>query len=301
MLKARLLHFAGCVLLFAVLLAGGGCENSIEPFSGKGRYVIYGYVSPSSDLQAIRVKPLPVPITKIDSNSLDATVTLANLTDGTSEVLKDSIVAFEDEGSTVVTHNFWTDTPITPGTKYRVSIEGPEGQVTQATATTPERKEAEVFPENGNCLDNFTVNFKNVDARRLWRTVLEIKHEGEWREITMGDADETEEGTLALSFKPERILEGRIPFQELPEGRNSRCWYAPRCSELESDTITVRFTYLGPDWYGDIPEDSVRYDPLNSYFVTNGLGFFGALGRAQTSVSVDTSEILPINDRFCSH
>lgn len=301
MLEARLLHFAWCVLLFAVLLAGGGCENSIEPFSGKGRYAIYGYVSPSSDLQSIRVKPLPIPITKIDSNSLDATVTLANLTDGTSEVLKDSIVTFEDEGSTVLTHNFWTDTPVLPGTKYRVSIEGPDGSVTRATATTPERREGEVSPKHGTCLDNFTVDFRHIDARRLWRTVLEVKYREEWHEITMEEIGETEEGTLALTFNPERVLKGLIPFQQLPEGRNSRCWYAPRCSELESDTIAVRFTYLGPDWYGDIPEDSVRYDPLRSYFVTNGLGFFGALGRAQTSVSVDTTEILPINDRFCSH
>lgn len=288
------------MLLVGILLVGSACENTIEPFAETGRYSIYGYLSPARDLQMVRVKPLTVPITKMDSTDLDVTVTLENTTSGTREVLEDSIIAFEDAETTVITHNFWTDTPIRLGSKYRISVEGPHGQ-TSATAVTPTGTVARTSPSHGNCLTTYEVEFVDVEVRRIFEASIKVLYQDTWISLPPQNIYKTDDRHAALSFKPEDLLEDRIPDQTLPDGKNPRCWFAPRCAALNSDTLRVHYTYLGPEWYGEIPEDSLTYDPLNSYDVTNGLGFFGALGQARTSVSVDTARVIPINDRFCDH
>lgn len=61
---------------------------------------------------------------------------------------------------------------------------------------------------------------------------------------------------------------------------------------LDSDEIRVRYLYLGPDWHGNVPEDSLTYDPLESNDVQNGLGFFGSVRRDRESTTVDTSSFI---------
>lgn len=284
----------------ALLLTMGGCENTIEPFAEKGQYSIYGYLSPARPLQMVRVKPLTVPITKMDSASLDVTVILENRTAGTSEVLVDSVIVFQDAQTTVVTHNFWTDTPIIPGSKYRLSVEGPNGEETRATTLAPTGIHEAVSPPDGNCLDHFTVVFEGIDLRRLFKASIEVRFDDEWIAFPREDLYQTAEGHAALNVKPEDLLEPLIDEQSLPDERNPTCWFAPRCAKLESDTLRVKYTFLGPEWYGDIPEESLTYDPLSSQDVSNGLGFFGALGQGQTSVPVDTARVIPLNSPFCN-
>lgn len=300
MCRARFLVPVWLALLWLIPLFTG-CDNTIEPFAEQGQYSIYGYLSPARDVQMVRVKPLSVPITKMDSTTLDVTVTLQNLTQGTNEVLRDSVISYQDEEASVITHNFWTNTPVRPGSKYRISVTDPNGDVTTATAVVPSGTVATTSPENGNCLSTYEVEFEDVTVRRIFEASIRVFYKGEWLSISPENIYRTDERHAALSFKPENLLDDHIPEQTVPESRNPVCWFAPRCARLSSDTLRVRYTYLGPEWYGDIPEDSLTYDPLQSHDVTNGLGFFGALGQAQTAVSVDTSQLIPINDRFCDH
>lgn len=280
-----------------------GCDNTIEPYAEKGRYSIYGYLSPARDVQMVRVKPLTVPISKMDSADLGVTVTLENLTDGTNEILRDSVIAYQDEEASVITHNFWTDSAVQLGSKYRISVKDPNGDMTTATAVAPTGSEAITSPENGNCLSTYTVEFEDVTVRRISEASIQAFYEGEW--ISLSPSSEniyrTDERNAALNFKPETLLEDHIPEQTVPESRNPFCWFATRCGRLGSDSLRIRYTYLGPEWYGEIPEDSLTYNPLKSHDVTNGLGFFGALGQAQTVVSVDTARFIPVNDGFCDH
>lgn len=283
-----------------IVLLLGGCDNTIDPFANEGQYSVYGYLSPLRNRQVVRVKPLTVPITKVDTGDVKATVTLENVTAGSTAVLNKDIKVFEDADTRVVTHNYWTDEPVIPGSEYRLSVIAPDGEVTSATTVTPRGDRARISPQQGNCLTTFTVIFEDVTVRRIFDASLEAKVDGTWLTFPVGRAFETDSGHAGLRVKPEDALEERLPPQSLDD-RNPFCWFASRCDLLDSDTLRVKYTYLGPNWYGDIPEDSLTYDPLSSYDVTNGLGFFGSLGQAIATLPVDTTGLIRINDRFCGH
>lgn len=311
--RPRFLHPIWLSLLLTAFLVLGGCDNTIEPFSEKGAYSIYGFLSLSRTQQFVRVKPLAVPITKIDSHSVDATVTLENLAAGTSEVLRDSIIAYKDAESTILTHNFWTDAPITPETKYRVSVEGPQGKSVQATTTTPTNTDAGVSPQKGGCRNAFTIVFKEVSDLRNVRTWVEIKLEEHpqkeaWVSLRQRNMFTRGPGDVAMTFTPlsllisldERIEEFSLQRPELPDSLNPFCWRSNFCAMLDSDQIRIRYLYLGPDWYGSVPEDSLTYDPLTSNDVQNGLGFFGSVRRDRDSTTVDTTRFIWTGGRRCN-
>lgn len=291
-----------------------GCENTIEPYAEKGAYSVHGVLFPSRDVQLVRVKPLSTPVTKVDSGTVNATVTLENVTEGLSEVLRDSIIPFEDAETEVITHNFWTDTPVPPETKYRLSVEGPHGSV-QATTVTPTGTDAEITPKEGDCYDRYTVIFEDVEDRRRVQASWEVKLEGmpaqfsrgKWAFFTLNNPYVTEEGEVAVSFRPADTL-GKLSRElysipsppPLPDSLNKDCWSSNLCAILGSNKLRVRYTYLGPAWYGDVPEDSLTYDPLQSRDVSGGLGFFGAARRDRIFATLDTSPFFWAPGFFCN-
>jgi hypothetical protein len=233
---------------------------------------------------------------------MEATVRLENLTDGQSEVLADSIIVFRDEGTRVITHNFWTDTPIQPQTEYRLAVEHPDGKRTAATTTTPPSTPAVVSPESGNCLTSFTVQFPSIEDDRLVRAVVELSYSSgdstgttlgysQTKDITVGEA-----GNVSFQFEPEQLL-GRT-FDSIND-ETEECYYTPLCANLTTGRITIRYTYLAPDWSERNPGDSTGLDPTESPFIENGKGFFGALWRDEVTTRVDTSDRIYIGGRTC--
>lgn len=303
------------VLCLAVLLVAG-CDDTIEPFSEKGAYSIYGVLFSSKDVQLVRVKPLTVPITKVDSHALDATVTLENLTAGTSTLLRDSIITFQDAEAAVVTHNFLTDVKITPETRYRITVEGEAGEFVEATTVTPTSTDARITPQQGSCSDRYTVTFEGVEDKRRVRASWEAKidgmpsqfRRGEWAFFSLPSVFTTPEGEVAVTFQPEEevvsLLSGgptTIPSPPpLPDTLDEACWSPNPCAILGSSTLRVRYNYLGPEWYGSVPEDSLSYDPLKSHDVAGGLGFFGSARRDRITARVDTSPFVWDPEFFCN-
>lgn len=311
MSRSRFFHPICLSVLVTALLVGGGCDNTIEPFAEKGSYSVHGFLSLSRSQQFVRVKPLEIPIAKIDSNPINATVTLQNVTKGTSEILQDSLIAYKDAESTILTHNFWTETPVHPNTKYRVSVEGSRGETVQATTVTPTDTNADVTPQLAGCRDEITVEFKEVTDLRNVRAWVEIKLEEHvqkepWVSLRRRNKFRTEDGNVAITFRPGSLIwylneieavNAVIP--ELPDSLNPFCWRGSVCAMLDSDTVRVRYLYLGPEWYGNVPEDSLTYDPLDAYDVENGLGFFGSVRRDRESSRVDTSSFIWTGGRDC--
>ncbi|MFB6097524.1 MAG: hypothetical protein ABEK84_00100 [Salinibacter sp.] len=307
------LRYLWPTLLLAVVLLGG-CDNSIAPFSEKGTYSVYGVLFPSRGVQLVRVKPVPTPVTKVDSN-VEATVTLTNLDSGTSEVLRDSIVTYKDAQSRIVTHNFWTDTPVPPRTKYRLRVDGPHGTV-QATAVTPTGKAAEITSKTGGCYEEYTVVFENVDdLRRVYRAFWEVHltempsqfSRGDWAFFELKRFHTTEQGDIAASFRPAQTLQRLARKKEfipsapsLPDSVSEECWRPSICAILGSSKLRVRYTYLGEQWYGSVPKDSLTYDPLQSRDVKGGLGFFGGARRDRSFTNIDTSDFLWWPSQFCN-
>jgi hypothetical protein len=226
---------------------------------------------------------------------MEATVQLKNLTDGTEETLRDSVIVFEDAGSKVVTHNFWTNTPIQPETQYRLVVKNPEGERTTATATTPASTKARAVPDSADCLSSFVVEFPPIKNDRLVRADVEFEYRvggsDNTTELAYSQRDglqERDDGTVFFRFEPEDLL--LESFNSIND-ESEECYYTPLCANLASARVTIRYTYLGPDWEGTMPEEVPTLDPTESPYIKNGKGFFGALRRDTTSVEVDTTRI----------
>lgn len=258
-----------------------GCDNTVDPFGNRAdTYAIYGYLAENRQKQFIRVKRLDVPLSKQDA-PLDVTVRLENLTDGQSEILKDSLIYFEEKGSTIGTHNFWTDTPIQPETRYRLSVEHPDGETTEATTVTPPSVKAVALPDSGSCDSTFTVDFPSVRESHRVRSTVAFQDngssgtDGSFHHAKLDNFQTRGDGRVSVDFQLQNLFRTRFDNLE--------------CDDVEEGDIDIYYTYLGPDWHTDLPIDSLDLSPVQSPYVDNGKGFFGALWRDTVSVYFDPS------------
>lgn len=275
--------------LCAILALLVGCENTLDPLSGERGFTIHGFVNVSAERHFIRVRDLKSPLTADATRTLDATVILRNVETGAATPMQDSVVIFQD----VYTHNFWAEVDIAPATQYQVIVEGPDGTTTTATTQTPGEIEIDREPASGNCLNNFKIWFRGITELNLISTRVGFRFGGRTTWVDESPAFEANAPPGAdarLVFQPERILAVEIPSQDNPDTSRR---YEPRCLKLDTETIRIAFTHLGPAWSGEIP-DGFTFDPTDSRFVENGVGFFGGLRQDTVSVTVDTSSPIPI-------
>ena len=278
---SRVHHLALLLVLGSFLgLSLAACDNSIEPFvEDQGTLSIYGYLSLSDDKHFVRVKDLSEPLIEDTTRELDATVTLQNRTTGNTEVLADSVVVFDG----VTTHNFWVKKDIQPDTEYNLTVEDSDGQVVQATATTPAPTDVRVRPStspdlpDGECRTSFRLTFNNISDLRLIRDVsigFSLDNEMRWISRSVNDISSD---APTHRFRPLSILSSLIEDASI-EGDEY-------CALLDDDTFYIAFTRLGPDW----PPAVALNDPLNSETVGGGQGAFGGLVRDTTTVTIDTT------------
>lgn len=105
--------------------------------------------------------------------------------------------------------------------------------------------------------------FQDVTDRRRLRAWIELKLPDRWVLSHRFSLHRADDGDLALDFSPVlAISDFDVQLPTLPDSLSRRCWTANKCSVLDSDQVRVRYNYLGPDWYGDVPQDSLVYDPL---------------------------------------
>lgn len=277
-------------MLLGVLVLLGGCENTIDPLTGDDGFTVHGFVNVSAKRHFIRVRDLNSPLTADATRELDATVTLENVDTGATTPMQDSVVVFDD----VYTHNFWAEVDIEAGTQYRVIVEGSDGTTTTATTRTPDPVNVDPDPSSGHCLNSFRIWFRGITELNLISSRIGFQFEGRrfWISKEPGFERNAPPGADArLEFQPERILANEIPPQDNPD---TSFRYEPRCRELGSNEIRIAFTHLGPAWSGKLPEGPLLFDPTESRFVENGVGFFGGLRQDTVAITVDTSSAIPI-------
>lgn len=264
-------------VLVAMLLFWSGCDNTVDPFvEENGQFSIHGLLTVSKVKHFIRVKDLNDPVDADSARVLDATVTLENMSTGTTETLTDSIVTFDG----LFTHNFRTDQDIQPGTSYRLRVERPNGRFSEATATMPPAATLEIEPtptDTAKCDGQILLTFEGVPLDGLVRISAAVRWEDQlhW----------TEQKRLTLptgGYVPWRIINQVLPDPVLRSVGDP----AQYCSELlDDDTVHITYTRFGPDW----PADSVLANPIESS-VKNGLGIFGGIQRDTVLRTVDTSD-----------
>ena len=269
------LHLA-FVLLLGVPVLVAGCDNSVDILDrDTGLYSVYGALDINAEINSIRVKNLNTPLVDDSTRTLDATVTLENRRTGTSQVLKDSIVQFEN----VYTHNFRTTMPINPDTKYRLTVKHPDGRTAQATATTPPLAETNVNPRGKACETPIRIAFEPVASPKNLEPEIGFEIDGQrrWTPAFRPRSNESNADLVFVQFTPKQLLDA-VFKPDSPLG-GQEVW----CHELDSNTLFVRYTHLGPDFSGDTPSDSLN--------VPGGLGQFGGYYEDSFTFKIDTMNV----------
>lgn len=284
--------FFGFVCLAVALFTG--CENTIDPISERAPYSVYGYLSLSNSPHFIRVKPLGDPILPNTGLSIDATVTLTNLEDGTSRTLTDSIITFDG----TPTHNFWTNGPVQPRTEYRLTVERSDGATTQATAVTPTDTDASLDTLGSanppHCRTPLQVHFRTAEFPYRARIGFNNAGQTQWLDQ---DIQSLRGGGQGLRFNMESVLFGDVFDEKIDDPETCR-YYEPLCLKLDDGQIKVAYTYLGPDWFGNRPSEGDSFDLIESSQVSNGRGFFGGVYQDTLEVEIDTS-IIDLGPEAC--
>ncbi len=130
-LPLRVQQTIGLALVALALVA---CEDSVDPTVGLDiPFSLYGYLDPTTDLQAIRVAPITLSI-DTEAATIDAAVTSTDLGTGVETVWRDSLVSFAS-GETA--HVFVADYTPRPGATVRVEARRSDGAVSAVDIAVP--------------------------------------------------------------------------------------------------------------------------------------------------------------------
>lgn len=230
------------------------CDNSFEPFNeDEGFYSIFGGLDLHADTNFIRVKDLNIPLNDDTSRQVDFTVTLNNLTNGSSETLKDSVIIFDS----VLTHNFYTTRQIREASEYEIVVDGSDGKSVSMTRTTP--YDSDILIDTGDiadgCTARVTIEIEPVmNISTLFPTITfvaesKIKPGEEEPEvyqyipedIRFTNVNGEGSGTTLFDFTPREALSA-----------NDRT-----CSHLLDDEFGLSLLHFGSG-YQEIKSDSIR-------------------------------------------
>ena len=102
-----------------------GCEPSFDPIKQNDRHFsVFGYLNASADTQYVRIEKLRDGMAADTPLDLEAKVTLTNVTSNQTVTLQDSVYEYYLQGKA---HNFYTTMEISPNQKYRLEVNGEEG------------------------------------------------------------------------------------------------------------------------------------------------------------------------------
>lgn len=311
---------------FTLALLSTGCgDRSIDPFEGdSGHYSIYGALSVNETPNYIRISDLSMPFLK-DSTQMDnVTVTFEDLGGNIHTTLQDTIVEFSGN----FTHNFILNEELKLDSRYRLTVQGPEGITASSFATTPlqtdvqiaatdstvcpdpdapifgsepgeiDRLNEECDEEQVRCRIPIDFTFRNVRHPETVRMEVGFMHNNEihWSEIGIVDqlAHNVNENEMHVRMSPRDLLIEVFTPPSLfdsytPDPR--RVTPLVLCHELESVIVRGRYRHFGPEWenWQGIHPVTGSNDPLKVQDVEGGLGLFGAFHTGTFSFKVDTT------------
>ena len=235
------------IVCFAVSISG--CDNSLEPIDEEtGIFAIYGFLDLNKQNHYIRVRDLNVPFTREATETIDATVTLHNLTLGTSTLLESEHRAHQD----VYQHNFLVSGTIQPNAEYNLTVKRSDGVSVEVQAVMPTKPEPVITPSNPNCFTPVEVELNPLQGGVLVYTIG----------VNLGSP--------SPRFTAERIIRtsgdqpGKISFTfTLAEVVDEvRFFNTPACEELNLDHYMINYRHFGPGFYEKLENDP--FDILQS-------------------------------------
>ncbi|MDX1617622.1 MAG: hypothetical protein R3224_02470 [Balneolaceae bacterium] len=248
-----------------------GCNDSFQPFDENTVYnfSMYGFLDASADTQWVRVVPARQEF-NMPPTIPEVTVTLEDLQSDSAVVMNDSL-KIPGDGFNFL--NFWTTMNIRHGQTYRLTAEGPDGEVSRVTVTIPEMYPTPQLKQQQEYNEPITFSLEIFDVPKLadvqtwWFLGLFGPNLAERKLITFNYrnvANEVAEGDYTVLIDPEKELEEIERVTLLPPGGQIRVLYRQ-----------IYVASAGPDWIEGIASlDDPTYSIPNSYSnVENGLGY----------------------------
>ena len=267
------------VLFFIAFFA---CDNTLELTDPSGdQFSVYGVLDMNKDLNIIRIKDLKVPIEAMAKEPLDAMVVLENITTGEVEVLRDSVVVFDG----VPTYNFYTEMEITPESDFLLTITRQNGEMTTATALSPNILEFDIDQDMPGCRTEVVVTVSPIKIGNIISRIS-LLYDGDKRRTRVFEKNKRTH--VNHEFKPQQILDeiwkdwalGGIDCYAL-------CYEDPRpqCWQLDTDTWKLEYEHYGPELLAD------KFPAGEN--ISDGTGKFGIMRTGEFSFPVDSTRIIP--------
>lgn len=271
------------LIIFCLITCSDPKINGLE--DERGIYSIYGALDIDKNPNYIRVKDLRIPLSA-DSSEIDGVVEFQDLETGTTTILQDTIVEFNENR----TNNYILHEDLEPRQSYQLTVTRPDGNFVSSIATTPGITRHSVQPnENVSCFSNIEIRFQNVLPTEQIRLYAGFSYEGfQTQEISRYCEFEREGNELVLNITTRNLLGIVLPAPGTNQILCRKTESAIGCGDLESNTVNLRYLHLGPEWQKVFPIYPV--DPEDIRDVENGLGFFGGYREDNFSYSVIVPE-----------
>lgn len=276
------------VLMLLAMLASG-CEEDVTAVLGTERpYTLYGVLTPQSDTQWVRVFPIETVLRPTDPVPLDAEFRSNDLTDGSANVWRDSLIR---EANGQYAHVFWSRFQAPFGHRYRIEVTRADGAVTEVEATVPPFAEMILPPRTESPPALFTVvvppQIPNLIRIEITYTVrfradAEIRREKAFFSYDGRQRRTTEGWLLQINV----AQDSRIIREEL-----KRRFRLDPDTPLKIASLEIRMIAANAAWNppGGIFDPEVLVQPGVMSNVRNGFGFVGAGYRMEeTWIPLDT-------------
>lgn len=190
--------FVNRLLLISFLLIVVSCDNDFEPLSKDGiSHSVYGFLDFDADTNYIRVNDLKKPLLEGDLTPFSGMVTLEHLESGSSEVLSDSVIVFNE----IAAFNFLSMLPVFPENTYRLTLADSEGNSTSIIHTSINRYDELTYqpllPEQRTCTRIFTLTFSPIYSGAI---ILNVHPRSGQNEYTF------------TAIEPHRVFRNSITF-----------------------------------------------------------------------------------------
>ncbi|GAB5517965.1 MAG: DUF4249 family protein [Rhodothermales bacterium] len=283
-----------------VLLAGviplilGGCDTEVNPILGEGRpFSLYGYLNPTSPVQAVRVFPVASTLEEVIQDKLDAVVVSENLTTGERITWTDSLTTLP---SGERRHVFYAPFSAEYEHTYRLTVTRSDGAQSSATVQVPPLITFSMVPP---AVRQFELN---VPLQLSTAPAFALSAYAEYKASTIPLATE-------CSTPPPILHNVRVPY-DVAESRQNAWRFLVKLEEdfkevehlfeinniLPDDRIflhRIRFVVNVTNAEWEPPEGEFDLDTLAEpgvfSNVENGFGFLGAGYPAEVSWRPETA------------
>lgn len=262
------------VVLVALLLLSTGCEEAVDPvLETDEAFTLYGYLDPSSDIQAVRVFTIDGVLENTQATPLDANLRTINQSTGEEVAWRDSIITYRDR---TIGHVYYARFRAEHDTPYRLVATRSDGRSTRVDIRTP--------PDGEASIENIFSARSQVVVEMTWTNVPRVIQAEVSYFVSVPFPDGTDTTTVRVDIKSGRVSEnsdGTWSVSILPSADIGVIFSAlqlqPGLDAVFLDHIEVRAFVTSEDWESPVgvfdPELLVQPGTFSN--VDDGFGFVG--------------------------